>query len=217
LTETAAYTIGLDRLLADEVNFFDIQRGAGDGRLYYNLHLTSHAAAHLEAMNRGFIVQRAYYDANCRADDGRTTNDEQATPCEPITTIQAGQQIRVELTVILPHNRYYVTVEDYFPAGAEALDPSLETTPGNLGDSMQITERTYHYGFWGWWLFNRIEYRDDRVVFSSNYLPAGTYQYSYILQAIMPGDYQVAPTTARQEFMPEVFGRADGMLFVIEE
>jgi alpha-2-macroglobulin len=217
LTETDAYTIGLDRLLADEVNFFDIQRGAGDGRLYYNLHLTSHAAAHLEAMNRGFIVQRAYYDANCRADDGRTTNDEQATPCEPITTIQAGQQIRVELTVILPHNRYYVTVEDYFPAGAEALDPSLETTPGNLGDSMQITERTYHYGFWGWWLFNRIEYRDDRVVFSSNYLPAGTYQYSYILQAIMPGDYQVAPTTARQEFMPEVFGRADGMLFVIEE
>ena len=217
LTETAAYSVPLNNLLADEVNYFDIQRGAGDGRLYYSLHLNSYAVAHLEAINRGFIVQRAYYDADCRPDEGQTANNQQTTRCEPITSIQAGQRVRVELTVILPHDRYYVMVEDYFPAGAEALDPSLETTASGLGASMVATERSYQYGFWGWWHFNRIEYRDDRIVFSSNYLPAGTYQYSYTLQAIMPGSYQVAPTTARLEFMPELFGRSDGKLFVIKE
>lgn len=72
------------------------------------------------------------------------------------------------------------------------------------------------YRFWGWWYFNDAQYRDDRVVFTSQYLPAGTYTYSYRLQAVIPGTYQVRPTFARQEFFPEVNGRADGVVLTIE-
>ena len=67
----------------------------------------------------------------------------------------------------------------------------------------------------GWQTFNRVEYRDEEVRFYADSLPAGTYQYSYYLQANIPGEYQVMPTQAKQAFFPEVFGRSDGMRFTI--
>ena len=36
--------------------------------------------------------------------------------------------IRVDLTIISPHDRYYVVVEDPLPAGGEAIDTGLATT-----------------------------------------------------------------------------------------
>jgi uncharacterized protein YfaS (alpha-2-macroglobulin family) len=109
-------------------------------------------------------------------------------------------------------------VEDHFPAGAEAIDPNLETSVSGAGGSIQqVTDEPYRYGYWGWWYFNNIEYRDDRVVFLSDFLPAGTYQYSYTLQTAIPGTYQVLPAVAWQEFFPDVFGRSEGFIFTIEE
>ena len=64
---------------------------------------------------------------------------------------------------------------------------------------------------------NRIGHTfHERVVFLSDFLPAGTYQYSYTLQTTIPGRYQVIPATAREAFFPEVFGRSDGFVFEIE-
>jgi hypothetical protein len=59
--------------------------------------------------------------------------------------------------------------------------------------------------------------RDDKVVLFADYLPAGTYEYVYTFFATQPGEYQVIPTSASEFYFPEVFGRADGRLLVIEE
>lgn len=209
VTGPARLTIPVSELQAREPNFLDFQRGEGDGRLYYNAHLDGYVdAAAVSAVNRGFIIQRAYYDADCNPEIG---------DCPAIDHVRVGQQVRVELTIIVPYDRLYVIVEDHLPAGAEAIDPGLETTVSDGGGRVTRTDVDYHLGYWGWWAFNRIEYRDDRVVFSSNFLPAGTYQYSYTLQTNLPGAFQVIPTDAREEFFPEVFGRSDGMLFTILE
>jgi alpha-2-macroglobulin len=209
ITQPARFTVAAGDLWPDEPNFLDFRRGEGDGRLYYSAHLDSYVnAAEVSAVNRGFIIQRAYYDAAC---------DPEVDDCRPIDQVRAGSQVRVELTLIVPHDRLYVIVEDHFPAGAEAIDPGLETTVSGAGGQVRPTGIDYRFGYWGWWHFNRIEYRDERVVFSSNFLPAGTYQYSYTLQTNLPGVYQVIPTNAREEFFAEVFGRSDGMLFTILE
>jgi uncharacterized protein YfaS (alpha-2-macroglobulin family) len=41
-------------------------------------------------------------------------------------------------------------------------------------------------------------------------LPPGTYRFSYLAQATVPGTYAVAPARASEEFLPEVFGRSAG-------
>ena len=209
VTDSAALDIPLRELLPDETNFLDFRHGAGDGRLYYTAHLDSFIdAERVTAVSRGIAVQRAYYDAAC---------DPETESCQPIDSIQAGQRVRVELTIIAPHDLLYAVVEDPLPAGAEAIDPNLETSASGLGGRTQRTDFEYRYGYWGWWYFNRIQYRDEKAVFLAEFLPAGTYQYTYFLQTNIPGEYQVMPTFAREQFFPEVNGRADGMLFTIFE
>jgi alpha-2-macroglobulin len=204
------FSVPLRDVQPDEPVFLIFERGDGPGRMYYTTHMDAFVDADsVEPVNRGFSVERAYYDASC---------DPEEEMCEPLATIGAGQRVRVQLTIITPHDRTFVRVEDPLPAGAEAIDPGLATSAAGLGGAVSRTDRsTYHYGYWGWWYFQRIEYRDDRLVFFSDFLPAGTYQYSYTLETPIPGDFQVRPAVAYEEFFPEVFGRSAGMRFGIAE
>jgi uncharacterized protein YfaS (alpha-2-macroglobulin family) len=207
VTDSRNLSLPISRLLLEEANFFEFERGEGDGRLYYTMHLESAIDMNfVSPVNRGVSVERVYYDAEC---------DPETETCEPITEIEAGQQVRVVLTIIAENDLVYAMIEDPIPAGTEALDPGLNTNSATQGGEVDRVDEEYRYGYWGWWFFNQIEYRDEQVVFLANFLPAGTYQYSYFLQATIPGEYQVRPTFARQTFFPEVNGRSAGMVFTI--
>ena len=208
-TASETVTVPLSELVQDDTNFFDFQRGAGNGRLYYTLRLDSAIAVEsLDPISRGFTVERSYYDADC---------DPAEETCEPIETTAAGGRVRVELTVIVPNDRIYVTVEDPIPAGMDAIDPNLLTSASGNEGVIVPAEGEFARGFWGWWYFDHIQYRDEKVVFLSQFLPAGTYQYTYFLQPNIPGTYQVMPTTAREQYFPEVFGRSEGAIFTVTE
>ena len=208
---TASETIAVPvaQLVQDDTNFFDFQRGPGNGRLYYTLRLNSAIAVdQIDPVSRGFTVERRYYDAAC---------DPATETCEPIDTIPTSGQVRVELTVVVGNDRIFVTVEDPIPAGTDAIDPNLLTSQSGLGGSIVPPEGEFGRGFWGWWYFDHIQYRDEKVVFLSQFLPAGTYQYTYYLQPNVPGTYQVMPATAREQYFPEVFGRSEGAILTITE
>lgn len=211
ITSVQEISIPARQLVAEDVNFLDFQHGTGDGRLYYTVHLNSFASAEqVTAVSRGLTIERTYYAADC---------DPEATECQPITQIAAGQQVRVVLNITVPHDLTYAIIEDPLPAGAEGIDPNLNTSASNFGSSTERVDESgdEFYGYWGWWYFNSIEYRDEKVVFLADYLPAGSYQYTYHLQANIPGHYQVMPAHGYEEFFPEVNGRSTGLLFEITE
>jgi len=209
VTSSEVVEVPVSELLTGDTNFFDFQRGEGAGRLYYTLRLNSAIAVdQLDPISRGFTIERRYYDAAC---------DPATETCEPIDSIAANERVRVELTIVVPNDRVFVVVEDPIPAGTDAIDPNLLTSETDRGGSIVPAEEEFAPGFWGWWYFDHIQYRDDKVVFLSQFLPAGTYQYTYFLQPNIPGTYQVMPTTAREEYFPEVFGRGEGAIFAITE
>ncbi|MBU0704944.1 MAG: Ig-like domain-containing protein, partial [Chloroflexi bacterium] len=199
-------------LLADAGNRLTIGRGPGEGRLYYTAHLKVYLPVEeIEPLNRGIIVSRRYTDPACT----------EGTKCPEVDEAAVGDVVQVKLTIIAPHDLYYVVVEDPLPAGAEAIDTSLDTTselaqePGLYREAEG--EIWYDFYYWWWRWYSRSEMRDDRVVLFADYLPAGTYEYTYTFRATLPGEYQVIPTTASEFYFPEVFGRGDGRLFVIGE
>ena len=51
----------------------------------------------------------------------------------------------------------------------------------------------------------------------STYLPAGTYEYTFNVQASLPGEYRVLPAHAEMMYFPEVWGRSAGSLFTVTE
>ena len=85
-----------------------------------------------------------------------------------------------------------------------------------------LTPQNFDYesmlsGGWGWWYFDHIELRDERVVISGDYLPAGTYMYTYLVRASTPGIYSSIPPSAQEFYFPEVFGRGKGGIFEVTE
>ncbi len=195
-----------------------VGRGPGEGRLYYTAHLEVYLPVEeIEPLNRGIVVARQY----CRQMTNEQMTDDKPTRCEEVDEVGVGDVVEVRLTVIAPHDLYYVVVEDPLPAGAEAIDPSLETTSlvAQRPGLYQETEGDVRYDFYRWWYrwYSRSEMRDDKAVLFADYLPAGTYEYTYTFRATLPGEYRVIPTTAREFYFPEVFGRADGRLFRVTE
>jgi hypothetical protein len=174
--------------------------------LYYSLYLRTYKPVHeVTALSQGIIVSRQY----SLAEDERETAISQAT---------VGDTIRVRLTIIAPQDLHYVVVEDPIPAGTEGVDQSLKTT-SVVGQAPELirTDRKDPWDGYGWWWFSQIELHDEKATLFATYLPKGTYEYTYLIRASLPGEYRVIPTNAYEMYFPEVSGRSDGTLFRIAD
>ena len=192
--------VDVSDMLADQINELTIGRTDGNGVLYYTAHLRAFLPVpEVEPLNRGFIVSRRY------TVPGGT---------EAVTSAKVGDLVQVHLTIVAPNDLLYTVIEDPIPAGTEGVNPNLNTeqqigTQPGLANSDPL-----RYG-WGWWYFSNIEFRDQKVVLFSTYLPAGTYEYVYNIRAGLPGTYNVIPPTGYEFYFPEVYGRGAGSTFTV--
>lgn len=203
LRETKTLQVGIQDLLKDAVNRLAFASKGASGNLYYTAHLeVSLPVDKIEPLDRGIVVSRSYY----RMDNTET----------PVTDAKQGELLLARLTVVAPYALHYIVVDDPLPAGLEAVDQSLNTSQ----QSVEVPQQSFSFDDlwrrgWGWWAFNHIQYRDEKVVLSADYLPAGTYVYTYLVRASTPGVFQVIPTTAQEFYFPEVYGRGAGSLFTV--
>jgi len=119
--------VPLEQLSASSPNLLTITRADGLGRLYYNAALKiNRPVEDVQPLDEGMQIDRIYCEA---ALSGTTAQSKGCTPL-PSGTLQlaSDKQITAQLTLILPHDAYYVMVEDFIPAGTEILDRSLKTS-----------------------------------------------------------------------------------------
>ncbi len=202
LRQSQTFKAAFGSLLRDRVNRLVIARGPGKGNLYYTAHVQLFLPVEkVEARNQGIILARQYY----RPNDLNT----------PVTEARQGELLFVRLTLIAPHDLHYVVVDDPLPAGLQALDQTLLTSPQSVEVPQAYSYEDALWRGWGWWHFSHVEYRDERLVLSASYLPAGTYVYTYLVRAGTAGVFHVLPATAYEFYFPEVYGRTEGMLFTV--
>jgi hypothetical protein len=172
-----------------------LQQRGGTGAVAYNIVLHSYQSIQaVPAVEHGISVSRQY-----QAVDGSHS--------------QAGSQIRVVLTLTAPEDLYYLRIEDPLPAGAEPVDPSLLTTSVLSGITSQTTipKGTTNLA----WYVSHTELRDDRAALFADFLPAGTYQYSYQIHLTSAGSYHALPTQAYMLYFPDIYGHGPGKIYTI--
>lgn len=199
LTESTRLQLSAEELLPQALNALVFARGAGPGTLYYTAYLDSILPVKdITALDQGILISRQYFHPA----DLKT----------PITQAARGDLIQVRLTLVVPDSLHYVVIDDPLPAGMEAIDASLQTS--------QQVPMVYQAGDydrlgWGWWYFPYKQINDEKVVFSADYLPAGTYTLTYLARASLAGEFNVLPSSASEFYFPEVAGRSAGSLFTI--
>jgi uncharacterized protein YfaS (alpha-2-macroglobulin family) len=200
LTDTVKLQVELADLLKEQANALVITRGRGTGNLYYTAYLSASLPAdQVQPLDQGMSLSREYF----ALDDLKT----------PITEIERGELVKVRLTVVVPAAVHYIVIDDPLPAGMEAIDATLAT---DTAVPSSYTAQDYKDRGWGWWYFSHIELRDEKVVLSADYLPAGTYVYTYLTRASTAGTFKVIPPTASEFYFPDVGGRGAGSVFVVK-
>jgi hypothetical protein len=209
-------SVPLSQLYPEDPNALLIERQEGSGTLYYTAALNvSRPVEDIQPQQRGITIQRVYYPINetCSGSE-----------CAPIQEAPAGELVQVRLALTLEQSAYYLLVEDYLPAGAEILDTSLKTSQQVIPEFEQpeaepaplfSPSEPFQDG-WGWWLFSSPLVYDERIAWSADYLPAGTYELTYTLSLTQPGEYQVLPSRAWQFYFPDVQGISAGSVFTIQ-
>lgn len=199
--ETIRLEVDAGQMAAEGLNYLVVTRGAGAGNLYYTTYLEADLpVSEVAPLDQGIIVMRQYF----RMDDPELTR--------PITSVARGEELRVRVTIIAPESLQYLIVTDPLPAGLEAIDQSLLTSPGIPS---AYSYQDFEDAGWGWWFFDHIEKRDEMVVLSADYLPAGAYVYTYYARASTAGTFNVLPTTAYEFYFPDVAGRGAGSVFEV--
>lgn len=202
LDQNYEYAVGFSDLLKDELNRLAFARTDGPGNLYYTAHLEADLPVEeVQPLDQGIVISRSYY----RLDDPET----------PVTEAKQGDLLLARLTLVAPHALHYAVVDDPLPAGLEPVDQSLNVSTQNVEIPQQYTYDELWRRGWGWWNFNHIEYHDEKVVLSADYLPAGTYVYTYLVRAGTQGVFRSIPITAQEFYFPEVYGRGAGSLFTV--
>jgi uncharacterized protein YfaS (alpha-2-macroglobulin family) len=197
--------ISVKELLDQRVNRLTLARSEGVGALYYQAQLNLQIpASQAHAVSQGISIRRQYF----AADDKRKS----------ISQAKVGDLVTVRLTITVPQDVPYFALEDTFPAGAEAVNTSLLTTSQTAeGDTFTGYSSSDTYWYWGWRQFQSVELRDAQLHLYADLLPAGTYVYAYQLRTTVAGQYQTIPTFAYSFYFPEIFGRSDGDMFIVEE
>jgi uncharacterized protein YfaS (alpha-2-macroglobulin family) len=187
--------------------------GAG-APVYYTLSVREVTGrATYRPLDRGISVERWYETVDTR---------------RPVTSVAAGQVVRVRLRITLPEDRGMVVLDDPLPAGLEAVDLSLRTVSpfaGRLldpapenGDEGEHGAWYWGYGSWDagmWSAFDHTEIRDDRVVYFARRLWRGSYDATYLARATTAGRFVSAPAQAEEMYNPGVHGRSGGGLFTV--
>ncbi len=177
----------------------------GQGTLYATATLSCYAAgAALRPAEDGFTVSRDYYLLKRVRRGERYVYTEEKFD----GTVRSGQDLLVRVTVSSDEDQRYVMLEDPLPAGCEVV---TETDSYEIEGEDQYAGPRYdgRYGpiRWRWWYADR-DVRDEKVAFFATVFARGTYEFTYILHAQIPGTYAVMPTVASLMYYPDVRGNA---------
>lgn len=177
----------------------------GDGTLFYAARLTyAPDVATLAARDEGFHLQRQYGVLT----DGRAASTGSGQAGAAATTFNAGDLVRVTLSLDLPKERRFVAVTDPVPAGFEPVESWFATTARDVvktddEDSGAVTWQD-------WWrrgTFDHVERHDDQVLLFATRLSEGHHEFSYVVRATTSGSFQIAPARVEAMYEPEIFGR----------
>jgi hypothetical protein len=197
-------SVPVSSLYPQDPNALIIQRGEGAGRLYYTAHLNVlRSVEDVAPLDQGISVSRRY-----------ETADGQPLLTETGSFAPAGKPVIAKVSLTLKSDAYYLIIEDYIPAGAEILDTNLNTSQQFISEP---DPRDPFRDGWGWWYFNNPQIYNDRIAWSVDYLPEGTYELTYTLVPSQPGEYRVLPARAWEFYFPEVQGNGAGRIFRIVE
>ncbi|MFQ3549810.1 MAG: alpha-2-macroglobulin family protein, partial [Armatimonadota bacterium] len=168
----------------------------GTGKLYYTIEVRQviNKKEIPSVLNSsGISIKREYYKPSLDYFSSKT-----GKIGSQITSCSSGDIILVRLIINSSKSHRYLMLDDYFPAGFEAVDR------GRLSP--------YEWGYW----WNGHDIRDNKASFYIDSLDTKDYIIEYKLRARTPGEYKILPAYIFGMYDPDVSGSTSAGKFTIK-
>jgi uncharacterized protein YfaS (alpha-2-macroglobulin family) len=185
----------------------------GVGNAYVSNELTYYSdqkKKEIGQTDEGFEIEREYFELGKAYDSKEKRLYYKKRPFDG--TVKSGEQILVKVRVTpWKSGMAYFMLDEPIPAGCEIIKEEwaypIYEEPDYDGGNVD---------YWRWW-FSDKEIRDNRIVYFASYLGSGTYEFSYLLMAEIPGTYNVMPSQGSLMYYPEVNGSSGNMVLRITD
>lgn len=185
-------TLPNENFISGKVNSIKIEK-KGEGNLYYS-HVIKYSVkdVFIPQFDAGFRISRRYTEV-----EPRRVVDVQGNVSyvyDEIKSVRSGDRVRVEIKISGVKGYEYIMIEDPIPSGFEVVEqPSVDDF---------------------WWA--RKEIRDEKVAFFTSTWHEKDMTIEYQLRAETPGFYHILPAKVQLMYLPEIWGRSQGNVIVVE-
>lgn len=177
---------------------------AGTGRVFYAARVQYLASEPPEAVDRGLHVERRY----------ERYMPEGSNPS--VTAFNAGDVVRVTVTLTLRGEGRYLALTDPLPAAFEPLEGWFETTASDLArQATRVDGGGDWLSIWRRGTFDHVEKHDDRVLAFATRLGSGRHEFSYLVRATTAGTFGAAGARVEAMYAPELTGRGAASTVVV--
>jgi uncharacterized protein YfaS (alpha-2-macroglobulin family) len=151
-------------------------------------------------VSKGFFIQKEIFEL---------TDTERKNPIKNLTV---GKNYLVQIRVINNASHRQIAITDYIPTGTEFVNFAFTNTDQNLRQHV-LEDACY-----GWCMptFDHQEFHENFAQFFTDYLGSGAHEVAYIIQARIPGAYDVLPSKIEEMYFPEIFATTKGEKIRIE-
>ena len=199
VSKTFAFTSEEMKNLPRDKNIPIEIKKTGTGRAYYTTEMKYAIPDEMQTnRDEGIKIEYELYDYE-------TGKIIQLTEGSSLVELISGKTYKVKVKITTLRDRSYLALRSPIPSGAEILDSTFVTS----GSDAEISSSKRH------WLSNK-SILDNEVQFFWDYFYSGKDEISYTFRATRRGVYPTPPVQAECMYEPEIFGRSDGLLFVIK-
>jgi len=154
---------------------------SGSGSAYYILRTSYVKSGKTGSYNGGFSLTR------------------EIRPLDGSAGLGSGRRAIVTLTVESESDRYFVALKDNLPGGFEIVNADLKSSSAK--DAEILNDVTLNSSGFG----DPVKSMNGITAFAE-FLPAGKYKFSYIVQTNVPGKYSYPAARAECIYAPEIYG-----------
>lgn len=171
----------------------------GEGTLYYTAELEVFSReAHIPAAGNRIEIKRSYARVSDQVDSATGQLKTARTPLVEGAMLRSGEEVEVRLELKSPNDYEYLSLEDFKPAGFEAVD----TLSGYVYQNGTGIYR---------------ELRDNRVAMFLGWMPQGTQILTYRLRAEIPGVFHALPHRVQAMYAPQISATSDSMVLGVKD
>ncbi len=166
----------------------------GGGSAYYSIIVNKILPFDsVESYSNGLGIAREYFDLSGK----------EITPLD----FEAGEIYVVRLTLATPNLRRNLVIEDYFPAGLEGVNDTFENE-----SELAMKEYQQAAGGGGYrsYYISDVQIRKDKAQAFVDYLPAGIYDFTYMVRASVSGNFKLRSAQVFESYSPDVRGNTEG-------